>query len=443
MAQTTAHTSDSQHRGIILFGANIDTGNLGCSALTVSLIGLLAGTDGETPVSLLYGSRTGGAKSVRIGSVTTDVRIVNYRVSPKSRPGDNIMLALLGAIFYRLIPIRVFRQKVTTLFPVLGAVHDASFIGNIRGGDSFSDIYGMRRFILGNLPNFIAILLGAPYVLLPQTYGPFRSNIARVLAGVVMRHAVQVYARDEDSRALAQSLIGEGSGRNRVQVCPDVAFSLPLTPVDDIAAEPSLPGDEQSVLVGVNVSGLLYRGGYSGDNMFGLAIDYPQCMRQLIETLLDRPECHVLLVPHVIGDSAENDVDACNDVFDQLKGRHPEKLHRLTRTYDQGEIKSVIGTCAFFLGSRMHACIAAISQGIPAAGIAYSKKFAGVFGLAGIESSVVDARTLGETDLIDACLRLYEQRDGTARVLAGRIPAIREHISTCFSAMPVHAGGAV
>ena len=47
--------------------------------------------------------------------------------------------------------------------------------------------------------------------------------------------------------------------------------------------------------------------------------------------------------------------------------------------------KAVIGQCDFFIGSRMHACIAALSQGVPCVGVAYSMKFAGVFDTVGME----------------------------------------------------------
>ena len=62
------------------------------------------------------------------------------------------------------------------------------------------------------------------------------------------------------------------------------------------------------------------------------------------------------------------------------------------REYDQHEIKGVIGMCDFFVGSRMHACIGALSQGIPCVGVAYSMKFRGVFESVGVADWVVDSR---------------------------------------------------
>ena len=68
------------------------------------------------------------------------------------------------------------------------------------------------------------------------------------------------------------------------------------------------------------------------------------------------------------------------------------RIHMLHGEHDQHAVKGIIGLCSFFIGSRMHACIAALSQGIPTVAVAYSKKFMGVFESAGMGHMVVDAR---------------------------------------------------
>jgi len=54
----------------------------------------------------------------------------------------------------------------------------------------------------------------------------------------------------------------------------------------------------------------------------------------------------------------------------------------------------------------MHACIAALSQGIPTVGVAYSQKFTGVFESVLAGDCVVDA---GSVDPGIACARIIEQ----------------------------------
>ena len=52
------------------------------------------------------------------------------------------------------------------------------------------------------------------------------------------------------------------------------------------------------------------------------------------------------------------------------------------------EAKSYIAALDFFMGARMHACIAAFSSGVPVMPMAYSRKFEGLFGTIGYDRTV-------------------------------------------------------
>lgn len=66
--------------------------------------------------------------------------------------------------------------------------------------------------------------------------------------------------------------------------------------------------------------------------------------------------------------------------------------------------------CSFFIGARMHACIAALSQCIAAVGIAYSKKFKGVFETVGVADLVADPRTMEKEELIKIICNALQDR---------------------------------
>ena len=117
--------------------------------------------------------------------------------------------------------------------PWLSALLEASFIADIRGGDSLSDIYGLRRFLIGSLPLLSVMLLGRPYVLLPQTYGPFRSRTARWLAALMLRRARVVWTRDRRCEPIVEALAGRTP-----RVSPDVAFTLAPVPPAEMTFDP-------------------------------------------------------------------------------------------------------------------------------------------------------------------------------------------------------------
>ena len=67
-------------------------------------------------------------------------------------------------------------------------------------------------------------------------------------------------------------------------------------------------------LVGINVNGLMYNGGYTRNNMFDLRMNYHELLPELLMALLKQDNTEVLLVPHTYGTpgTVENDLDSCH-----------------------------------------------------------------------------------------------------------------------------------
>ena len=100
--------------------------------------------------------------------------------------------------------------------------------------------------------------------------------------------------------------------------------------------------------------------------------------------------------------------------------------------YDQSEIKGIIGSCDFFIGSRMHACIAALSQGIPTVGIAYSHKFIGVFDSIGSGETVIDARALDMAAVIQKVMTSFKNHKTLSAETKETIAAAQQKIMATF-----------
>jgi polysaccharide pyruvyl transferase WcaK-like protein len=196
-----------------------------------------------------------------------------------------------------------------------------------------------------------------------------------------------------------------------------------------------------SSLVGLNVNGLVYNGGYTRSNMFGLQLDYRQFLVKLASAVLGDPQTHLLLVPHTFApdDSVESDPFACRQLREQLPAVMRNRVHVVAQDYDQNEIKGVIGLCDFFIGTRMHACIAALSQGKPTVGVAYSKKFAGVFDTVGMAQAVVDARHSTTEAALQKTLEIYAQRASLRFPLEQALSEARGTLLLVFQQMLVSA----
>jgi colanic acid/amylovoran biosynthesis protein len=199
--------------------------------------------------------------------------------------------------------------------------------------------------------------------------------------------------------------------------------------------EPSLGERAGRVLVGLNVNGLMFNGGYTRDNMFELKLDYRAFLDAFVQDLLTRPDTDLLLVPHTYAapGRVESDNEACRLLAASAPAQFASRIHRVTAEYDQHEIKGIIGQCDFFVGSRMHACIAALSQGIPTVGVAYSRKFAGVFDCVGAGGWVIDGRDTDAASALRRAAELYAERGSLRRELLPRVAQAREQLRTVFA----------
>ena len=95
---------------------------------------------------------------------------------------------------------------------------------DIGAGDSFADIYGLKRFLYLWISKELAYLRRLPLVFSPQTIGPFTRQPYLAMAGRVMKMATAVIARDPASAEAARGI----SPKARVSQAVDVAFLLPF-----------------------------------------------------------------------------------------------------------------------------------------------------------------------------------------------------------------------
>lgn len=269
----------------------------------------------------------------------------------------------LNKIKIEIVPELEFRRRKSY----------AVFIRNIKrcdvvfdtsGGDSYSDIYGNNRLLHQFLPKLIALALQKRLILSPQTIGPFKKHIWEHLCKYQLKKCFAVFARDNASYELGKNEFE----LNNIYLVTDMAMILPF----DHNHNPS--SYSSNFRVGVNVSGLLYNGGYTSDNQFNLKLNYKNFIDRLINMLIYDISCEVHLIPHVITTGVESDNEACAII----KKKYPNVIYEEVFG-DPIEAKSYISNLDLLIGSRMHSTIAAISSGIPVLPLSYSRKFEGLF----------------------------------------------------------------
>lgn len=312
-----------------LCGLNFSSGNLGCSALAYSFKSILD-------------------KIARTNGYEMDL----YVISPFKQ---DVLMNNLYPVEYRLTDIRT-HWKVCKVFK------KCDFVFDFTEGDSFSDIYGIKRLVSNSFLKYMALAYSPNFILGPQTYGPFKRKWTSLVAKDILQRSNKVFSRDFWSSEYVKGI----ASIETVNVI-DVAFALPY--------EQKTKSRNDKLCVGLNVSGLLWNGGYTGKNELGLKVDYKVYCEQVVKRILSCGEYDICLMPHVFSeDCREDDFKACMEI----KKMFPE-CQIAPRFNNPIEAKSYISGMDIFIGARMHSTIAAYSSGVVTIPMSYSRKFEGLF----------------------------------------------------------------
>ncbi|AGA91763.1 hypothetical protein Thimo_3077 [Thioflavicoccus mobilis 8321] len=431
------HSEPRRALRLVIFGCALDTGNLGVSALGYSV---LYGLGQRLPEAKLTSfDHSPGIRAGEVGGVAYE-QLGAYRTRRIYAPHSH---AAIGAALRLGLP----------LSPAAERIRNADAILDISGGDSFTDLYGPERLKAIAWPKLMAMRMGKPLILLPQTYGPFRSSTSRELAARICRGTAAAWARDEKSFGVLRDLLGDAFDPERHRSGVDVAFLLPtqrpVAPSGDRLQEWLKTRNEAEPLVGLNISGLLYNDPDGARSRYGFIADYRELCRRLVSRLA-ADGARVVLTPHVVSPTGhyESDIEASEHLAASLPAAVAARVTVAPAFLDPREVKWLIGQYDWFCGTRMHSTIAGLSSGVPTATTSYSDKAQGVFESCGAGDAVVDPRRLGTDQALDGLHSLFHDRRELAGTLHSRLPSVlkaaeerMDAIAACICRPPTGGAG--
>lgn len=358
-----------------ILGAPINNMNLGCQALTYSMVSLLEATSQDFSIKFQY-------------------NIFEWKPSReldqnfcKRLQMDSSKLVSVRSGNYKDILRRIKHWAHNRNMEAV--IRNCAFVIDLTEGDSFTDIYGNDRF---NTQTFLKELVEktTSLILGSQTYGPFKEPSNEKRAADVIKKAAVIFTRDRISADYVKKI----SGVDSIVTC-DLAFRLPYH-------SQSNSRNEQLKRIGVNVSGLLVSNKTEGTaTEFKLQTDYDEYVKQILDYLIMQ-HYEVHLIGHVGADY---------EVNKKLKMKYPSVT--LAPEFDNPmDAKSYISSMDLFIGSRMHATIAALTSNTPVVPVAYSRKFTGLF--ENVEYPyVVDLQTQDTAKTVQAVIDRIENYDET------------------------------
>lgn len=376
----------SKHYNIILANAPINNGNRGCVALSITSIYIIHKLLKGNNISYklyLPDSQFGDNLEHEININGEAIRYYDCSYSIGCTKKESFKIFLKNILKNRLNPNKIFKK--------------ADYIFDIGQGDSFADIYGEHRFCLIDRIHLLARKYKKNYCILPQTIGPFKNDNIKKKANKSIAKASLCMARDRQSY---NYILKNVPKQKNVHECVDVAFFMPYKKIEQ---------DPHYTHVGINISALLWNGGYTRNNQFGLKCNYQVIVREIINYFLSFTNIKVHLIPHVVlGErNIENDYEVSYEIW-----REYNNPNLLLAPFALGpiEIKSYIAGMDFFVGARMHATIGAFSSEVPVVPMAYSRKFNGLFLDTLQYHAMVDMKEQNSNEILTLIKKAFEKR---------------------------------
>lgn len=313
------------------------------------------------------------------GYIDSNTKIVSYHIhwSPFCKSHEYSIKVQGQPTKFKDIHINMFEYQIFNklgvaipFLPLGRMLKRLKCVAAINGGDGFSDIYGKALYDSRNNEAKMAMKVGTPLIILPQTIGPFTDPEILKEATCILKYASEVYVRDNKYTAELDRI------GIKYEQTKDLSAYMKPEPWD-IKIKPNS--------IGINVSGLAYSNRFL--DLAGQFDVYPELIDRLICFFRDKGHT-IYIIPHAYGyynpETNNDDMIACREAYARLKDKSNVVL--IDRDLISPQIKYVISQMKFFCGTRMHANFAAIYTGVPVFGLSYSYKFEGAFTANGLDA---------------------------------------------------------
>lgn len=256
----------------------------------------------------------------------------------------------------------------------------------------------------------LALSLGKPLIVLPQSFGPFRGPTVAKQVKSVMKRCCYLSARENLSAQALDELLGAP-----VPVRRDLGFYLEPAPIEEVSlVEVATRGHHFPEMDFVGITARPYR--FPGESGGAARLDrYLNSMAGLLDHI-GRLGYLPMLVTHCSGPSThEDDRVALREIWNRSNA--PAKWVEIQG--DCRQLMAFYGTLRFLVGTRFHSVVFAQALGVPSMAISYGgNKAMGIMDDLGLGDYVADISSLDTRVLVSMFDGLVEHENGLVEQLS-------------------------
>jgi len=296
-------------------------------------------------------------------------------------------------------------------------------------GFAFGDAWGpMAAHMAREWTRFCAAR-GKPFIFMPQSWGSFEKEGFAEPISAMLDESALFYARDTVSQAHLAKLPGKAV--EDIPLAPDIAFRFEGAPREAGASLLNRMGvnPASNPLIGVAPNMQVYKR-TSGK---GTGNSYVQVLAHLCDQCVKRLGARVVLIPNGMCPPAEGRMDdrfLCGLVRSTVKA--PASCVTLRDFHYAEEARSIIGNCDLLVGSRFHALVFALSQGVPVMALSWSHKYRELLAPFGLDDFVFEHGQLEAGTLEPMLERLWIERESRRRVIEVALKSLSGQVDVVF-----------
>jgi colanic acid/amylovoran biosynthesis protein len=253
-------------------------------------------------------------------------------------------------------------------------------------------------------------LFKKPIVVFPNSVGPFRTWLGRLMARTSLNNVDLLLLREPHSYLLLKDL----KIKTPTLVTSDIAimFESHQTRFAEALPRP---------IVGVSPG--LYAASFSSDKQWKFIIAHSEVLDYFIE----KYGFNVVFLPHEVSGLKHDDLAFCKVILQNMKHRDKAKII-YAKTLE--EFKNYIRQLDLLITSRMHPAVLACSDKVPTVVIFYDHKQTGLFKQLGLSCCTINVNQVSYENLLPKVEFIWNNKEKIKEQMARRVPVLQKDVRT-------------
>lgn len=253
------------------------------------------------------------------------------------------------------------------------------------GGHSFTTMNGLGQVFSHCMGFHFGNILGKKTMVYAHTIGPFKGRfkgIIKWMSMYVLKRTNLVTIREKDS----------------IKYCKDMNAVLTAETVFSLPTELSLAKKNEELqelrseikpVIGLTIHHIYFK-------YFFTKEEYMKIMTDIINLIIDKYGCNVLLIPMESKTGNYNDRDMAHEMKEMLNNKSAFKI--IENDYESSTTAAIIGSCDLFIGTKTHSIVYGLKSETPTLSIAYQQKTNEFMGMYGVPENSINLKDLNTED---------------------------------------------